>query len=281
MIIWLASYPKSGNTLLRSILSAYFYSGEGDFKFDNLYKISQFPAIPHFMRLGINLDDEKQIFENFINAQNLINEESKKAKFFKTHSKLCKMYGSDFTNLNNTLGAIYIIRDPRNVVTSFAHHYNLTIDQATEALLDEKRFMLKTDKTASVLLGSWSTNYESWKELESKKKYLLIKYEDLVNKKKTTLLKIFKFFESLGMQFNLDMVKLNKAIKSTDFDKMKNLEKKETFYESVIDENTGKRKPFFNLGPSNDWRKILDDKNRERIEKNFEKEMLELGYLKL
>ena len=281
MIVWLASYPKSGNTLLRSILSAYFYSGEGDFKFDNLYKISQFPAIPHFMRLGIDIDDEKKVFENFINAQNLINEESKKAKFFKTHSKLCKMYGSDFTDLNNTLGAIYIIRDPRNVVTSFAHHYNLTLDQATEALFDEKRFMLKTDKTTSVFLGSWSSNYESWRELESKNKYLLVKYEDLVDKKKSTLLKIFKFFENLGMQFNLDMVKLNKAIKSTDFDKMKNLEKKEIFYESVIDENTGKRKPFFNLGPDNDWRRILDDKNREKIEKHFKKEMLELGYLKL
>ena len=281
MIIWLASYPKSGNTLLRSILSAYFYSVEGDFKFDNLYKISQFPAIPHFMRLGIDIDDEKKLFENFINAQNLINEESKKAKFFKTHSKLCKMYGSDFTDLNNTLGAIYIIRDPRNVVTSFAHHYNLTIDQATEALFDEKRFMLKTDKTTSVFLGSWSSNYESWRELESKNKYLLVKYEDLVDKKKSTLLKIFKFFENLGLQFNLDMVKLNKAIKSTDFDKMKNLEKKEIFYESVIDEKTGKRKPFFNLGPDNDWRRILDDKNREKIEKHFKKEMLELGYLKL
>ena len=281
MILWLASYPKSGNTLLRSILSAYFYSVEGDFKFDNLYKISQFPAIPHFMRLGIDIDDEKKLFENFINAQNLINEESKKAKFFKTHSKLCKMYGSDFTDLNNTLGAIYIIRDPRNVVTSFAHHYNLTIDQATEALFDEKRFMLKTDKTTSVFLGSWSSNYESWRELESKNKYLLVKYEDLVDKKKSTLLKIFKFFENLGLQFNLDMVKLNKAIKSTDFDKMKNLEKKEIFYESVIDENTGKRKPFFNLGPDNDWRRILDDKNREMIEKHFKKEMLELGSLKL
>ena len=77
------------------------------------------------------------------------------------------------------------------------------------------------------------------------------------------------------------MVKLNKAIKSTDFDKMKNLEKKEIFYESVIDEKTGKRKPFFNLGPDNDWRRILDDKNREKIEKHFKKEMLELGYLKL
>ena len=44
--------------------------------------------------------------------------------------------------------------------------------------------MIKTDKTASVLLGSWSSNYESWKELEGKNKYLLVKYEDLVNKKK-------------------------------------------------------------------------------------------------
>ena len=281
MIIWLASYPKSGNTLLRSILSAYFYSLEGDFKFENLYKITQFPAIHQLMRLGINVDDEKEVFQNFINAQNLINQDSNKAKFFKTHSKLCQMYGANFTDLKNTLGAIYVIRDPRNVVTSFAHHYNLDIDQATDAMIDEQRFMIKTDKNASVFLGSWSSNYNSWKELAVKNKYLLVKYEDLVNKKKTILLKIFKFLESVGMQLNLDMVKLNKAIKSTDFEKMKKLEKKEIFYESVVDEKTGKRKEFFNLGPDNDWRKILDDKNREKIEKHFEKEMLELNYLKL
>ena len=191
MIIWLASYPKSGNTLLRSILSSYFYSGEGDFKFDNLYKISQFPAIHHFMRLGVNIDNEEEVFKNFISAQNLINEESKKAKFFKTHSRLCQMYGSNFTDLKNTLGAIYIVRDPRNVVTSFAHHYGLSIDQATEALFDEKRFMIKTDKNASVFLGSWSSNYKSWRDLNFKNKYLLVKYEDLVSKKKIHFIKNF------------------------------------------------------------------------------------------
>ena len=191
------------------------------------------------------------------------------------------MYGTNFTDLKNTLGAIYIIRDPRNVVTSFAHHYNLNIDQATDAMIDEKRFMIKTDKNASVFLGSWSSNYNSWKELAVKNKYLLIRYEDLINKKKTILLKIFKFLESIGMQLNLDMVKLNKSIKSTDFEKMKSMEKKEIFHESVVDVKTGKRKEFFNLGPRNDWRKILDSKNKEKIEKHFEKEMLELNYLKL
>ncbi len=280
MIIWLASYPKSGNTLLRSVLSAYFYSNDGDFKFENLYKISQFPAIHQFMSLGVNVDDEGEVFKNFINAQNLINENNK-AKFFKTHSSLCKMNGCNFTDLKNTLGVIYIVRDPRNVVTSFAHHYGLSIDEATDALLDEKRFMIKTDKNCSAFLGSWNFNYNSWKEFRLKKKYLLIRYEDLVSKKKSTLIKVFKFLDEIGMSIQINMVKLNKAIKSTEFYQMKKLENKETFFESVIDDKTGERRVFFNLGPKNDWRNLLDNKNREKIEKHFEKEMNELGYLKL
>ena len=155
MIIWISSYPKSGNTLLRSILSAYFYSEEGSFEFNNLYKISQFPAVHHFMRLGVNIDDDSEVFKNFINAQNLINQESKKAKFFKTHSRLCQMYGANFTDLKNTLGVIYVIRDPRNVVTSFAHHYNLSIEEATDALIDEKRSYNATNLGSNPSGGGW------------------------------------------------------------------------------------------------------------------------------
>ena len=75
------------------------------------------------------------------------------------------------------------------------------------------------------------------------------------------------------------MTKLNKALKTTDFENMKKKEENEMFYEAVIDSKTGKRKNFFNLGPKNNWRVLLDKKNKDKIEKNFEKEMLELGYL--
>jgi len=75
------------------------------------------------------------------------------------------------------------------------------------------------------------------------------------------------------------MVKLNKVIKSTEFYKMKELEQKQIFTESSIDNITGKRKAFFNLGPQNDWKKILDDKSKKKIEAFFKKEMSELGYL--
>ena len=93
------------------------------------------------------------------------------------------------------------------------------------------------------------------------------------------MLKILKFLDQLGMKSQLDMVKLNKAIKSTEFKKVKNMEQNETFYEGVLDAKTGKRKIFFNLGPSNDWRRLLDGKIKIKLEKAFEKEMVELGYL--
>ncbi len=279
MIVWLASYPKSGNTLLRSILSTYFYSKDGVLKFENLEKITQFPQSHHFLPLGIDIENEEEVFKNFINAQNLINEDKGKLKFFKTHSALCKMYDCNYTDLKNTLGAIYIVRDPRNVVTSLAHHFSLNIDEATETILDNDRFMERTLKTCKVFLGSWNSNYNSWKELEKSKKYLLIKYEDLIHKKKTVMLKIFKFLESLGVKLEIDMIKLNKAIKTTEFDNMKKKELNETFNEALIDNKTGKRKNFFNLGPKNDWRKYLDQENREKIESFFAAEMKELGYL--
>ena len=279
MIIWLASYPKSGNTLLRSILSTYFYSSDGNFKFEYLDKISQFPLTNHFMSLGVDVNDDEQVFKNFINAQNLINQETGKVKFLKTHSSLCKMYECNFTDLKNTLGAIYIVRDPRNVVSSFAHHYNLTIDEATETMLDNSRFMEKTVKNSKVFLGSWKFNYNSWKSIENKNNYMLIKYEDLIAKKKTVLLRIFKFLDLLGLKSKLDMVKLNKVIKTTEFENMKSKEEQETFSEATIDLKTGKRRTFFNLGPENDWRKYLDKKNKDKIEDVFHLEMKELGYL--
>jgi len=279
MIVWLASYPKSGNTLLRSILSSYFFSNDGKFNFENLYQITQFPLLEHFTSIDVDLKEDNAIFKNSINAQNFINKEKGKVKFFKTHSSFSKIDDYNFTDLQNTLGVIYIVRDPRNVVNSLAHHYNLSIDEAINTMIDEKKFMSRTDKNAEVFAGSWNFNYNSWKNLEQHKKYFLIKYEDLITNKKTIILKVFKFLNSLGMKLDIDMVKLNKVIKTTEFKQMQIIEQKETFTEAMIDEKTGKRKIFFNLGPKNDWRTNLDNKNKEKIEQAFSKEMEELEYI--
>jgi hypothetical protein len=189
MIVWLASYPKSGNTLTRSILSSYFYSEDGKFKFKNLDKIKQFPLASDFMSLGIDPKNDEEVFKNFINVQNFINKKKNKINFLKTHSSLCKVHNSNFTDYQNSLGVIYIVRDPRNIVTSMANHYDISVDEATGIIIDNKKFLDKSPKNCSVFVGSWGFNFNSWKEFQHKNKYILIKYEDLINKKKNSIYK--------------------------------------------------------------------------------------------
>lgn len=281
MIIWLASYPKSGNTLLRSILGTYFFSNDGIFDFKYTYRIGQFPVLDYFKRVGVDITNDKEIFRNYIKAQDLFNKENKSVKFFKTHSTFFdrKTDNAKFSNLKNTLGAIYVVRDPRSIVSSFAHHYQLSINEATDQICNKDLFSKRTEIHPHTFMSSWKLNYLSWKSLGNK--VLIIKYEDLTGeKKKKILLKIFDYFKTLGMsQKSFNITKLNKVIKSTEFNKMKELEKKRGFREATIDEKTGKSIPFFNKGPKNKWQEVLDENNQKKIEKEFEKEMLDLGYL--
>ena len=160
MIIWLASYTKSGNTLLRSILGSYFFSKDGDFKFEHLYKIGQFPSFKFFKDLDIDIKDEKKIFKNYINAQKNINERSKGINFLKTHAALAKLEDCDFTDKDNTIGAIYI--EDLSVVSSFAHHYQLSLDDAIKAMKHEDP-SARNKNLPTTFISSWNGNYNSWK----------------------------------------------------------------------------------------------------------------------
>ena len=135
MFIWLASYPKSGNTLLRSMLAAYFFSTDGVYNFDLIKNIKQFPNITLFERLGIDIKNEKEVVKNYIKVQESFNIKNS-VQFLKTHSYLFNIDNHAFTDLNNSLGSIYIARDPRNVVTSYANHTNIGVDEAADDLIN-------------------------------------------------------------------------------------------------------------------------------------------------
>lgn len=277
MIIWLASYPKSGNTLVRSVLSAYFFSKEGTFNFEILKNIQQFPLNPLFERLGIDVKNEKEVIKNYIKVQESINKKDS-IQFFKTHSCLFNIDDNLFTNLDNSLGVIYIVRDPRTVALSYSNHINKDIEYTTNHLINGWKIGGHSspenisDQT-SVYTGNWAKNYESWKSFKSPKKYLLVKYEELISKREKTFTKILEFIFFLeNKNKSIDKNKLKEALDSTEFHKMQNLEKKYGFAES-------KKNKFFYLGPKNDWRKNLNEKYQKEIENSFSKEMKELGYL--
>ena len=283
MFIWLASYPKSGNTLLRSMIATYFFTEDGKYNFDLLKYIGQFPDSSVFENMGIDIKNEKEVIKNYINAQEIINKKNS-VQFFKTHSHLFNIDNNLFTNLNYTLGVIYIVRDPRNVVLSWSKHTSSSLENTTDRMINNHHFGGNWDSTdiserTLVYSGTWGSNFNSWKSLKLQDRYLLIKYEDLINDKEKTFLKVLNFLGKFKKtQFSLNIKKFKTVLETTDFKVMQNLEKKEGFREAKIDQ-TGKKIPFFNLGPKNDWKKKLENKLKDKIEKAFKKEMLELGYL--
>jgi hypothetical protein len=230
MFIWLASYPKSGNTLVRSILSAYFFSEEGFFDFELLRNIKQFPKKKLFERMGIDIRNEKEVVRNYIKVQETINKKNS-IQFLKTHSYLFNIDNSPFTDLNNSLGAIYIVRDPRNVVTSWAKFADISIEESLDKLINGLKTGGQTDKgDIKTYINNWKTNYNSWKAFEFQHKYLLIKYEDLVKNTKVEFEKILKFvFKLKNQKFAINKKKFENVIKTTSFEIMKNLEKKKDF----------------------------------------------------
>tara|TARA_Y100000816_G_scaffold287225_1_gene269573 strand:+ start:518 stop:1354 length:837 start_codon:yes stop_codon:yes gene_type:complete len=278
MIVWLASYPKSGNTFVRSLLCSYIFSRDGNFNFELLKQIKQFPANSLFKQLGVDINSDDEIYKNYINTQKIFNKKNS-IRFLKTHSCFFNTKEFKFTDRHNTLGVIYIVRDPRNIITSYSHHFQKTPQESVESLLSHL-ILPKDARHCTTYLGTWKYHYNSWKVFRRFNKYLLVRYEDLINDTEKTFLNILKFISHLGqVKFTLDKEKFENTLKTTQFEKMQTMETKESFAEAKEDKNTGKKIRFFNMGIKNDWKKILDKKIKERLEKELSDEMKELNYL--
>ena len=286
MIIWLASYPKSGNTWLRFYIISLLMGKQTNLNLNHLRAIINYPHSTHFENLVSDFFDLNQIAKNWITSQEKINS-NKNLRFFKTHNMFGNYNGNPFTNNENTLGTIYIIRDPRNVITSLKNHYSLSnYTDAKNFLFNENKILslsaqqknlyLKSKKfPLAQFVGSWKSHYLSWKNM--KKNYLLIKYEDLTQNPKIEFTKIANFLGNLlSLKFTEEQI--DTAINLSSFDRLENMEKKDGFSESNINDD-GKKNKFFFLGPKNNWKKIIDNQISSEIEKEFGKEMKELGYI--
>jgi hypothetical protein len=286
MIIWLASYPKSGNTWLRSLLCSYFFSKNGVFNFKLLDNIKQFSSKNFNLEDGSESNYQLRVSKNWIPTQEILNKD-KKVHFLKTHNALCSINGSNFTNRKNTLASIYIVRDPRNVVTSISNHFNLNITQSIKFISNKKKIIFpqkkfydeknKNDPKDFNFLGSWSEHYLSWKNIKISP-ILVIKYEDLVKDTEKTFISVLKFL-SLFMKFDFDESKIKKSIYTTSFENMAKMEKKDGFIESPDSSKNLKKIRFFHLGSNNTWKNLLSEKVTKNIEHHFKKEMEILGYL--
>ena len=285
MIFWIASYPKSGNTWLRALISSYYYSNDGVFNQKLLKKIDQFPTKKYFNSFDFNKKIPTDTCKFWIKAQEKINQNSKELKFFKTHNTFGKLNNYDFTNRQNSIGCLYVVRDPRNVFTSLKNHYQLNDDQAIKWMTNDKNFIYYIQKFEEngysdfQFISSWNIHYQSWKK-QNKIPIKFIKYEDLQNQTYYVFREIIKFInETAHLKEKVNTDKIKTVLKTTNFEKLKQDEINHGFSESVISrEDKNKKIPFFNLGPKNDWKKIINDDLKVKLQNIFEKDLKDLSY---
>ena len=282
MIFWIASYPKSGNTWVRALISTYYYSNEGVFSENLIKKIGQFPEKVHFDGFDYNQEIVTDTTRFWIKAQERINKDGK-IKFKKTHNCLSSINGYKFTNKKNTVACIYVVRDPRNLITSLKNHYELDYDEALKFMTNEKKFIFdyhkKNDYSDFQFISSWENNFLSWRN-QNNFPIKIIRYEDLLNKTYYTFDDLIKYINKiLRINKKVDEKKLKNSISSTSFDKLKQYEKNFGFSEAVYSKGSNTSIPFFNLGPDNNWKKILDKDFQDELNIKFNKSLKFFSYV--
>ena len=276
-IIWISSYPKSGNTWTRYFLSNYFFNKQKiNSDFNILNKIDKFPPYQILQQL-LSEDEIKKsaynISKYWHNIQLEIIKEKDDFVFLKNHNALVSIEGRNLTEERFSLAFIYLVRDPRDIAVSYSNFdKTLSIDKAIDRITSENLYCHVTKKFPLdvEILGSWKFNYFSWKTGVAEVPRIIIKYEDLINNTFETKLKIIKFLSKI-LNFKVDTNHIKYSIEQSDFKRLQEIENNQKFHEST---NT-----FFNSGKVGQWKNILSPKQISRIEYFCKDEMEELNYL--
>ena len=269
MIIWIASYPKSGNTWLRLLIANYLWPS-GSNSFENLKYIERFPDKKFFIELieeNTLKNDKLEIFKHFIPAQERINQNNQ-LNILKTHNFAGSIRDYPFTDSKNSCGAIYIIRDPRSVAISHAYHHNYDFEKSTNRILSTKNIGSNNGYIEARL--SLKVHYLSWKKINIPK--IIIKYEDLIQDPFSNFFQVLKFINKFK-KIEINENKINEVIKKCSFKNISENEKKFGF-----NEREGKEY-FFRKGLPDEWKEILKKDLVKKIEEEFTEEMRELNYL--
>lgn len=272
---WLASYPKSGNTWLRLMLHSVQRGGEPpDFSEKSGFAPIASARASFDAALGVASSDltEDEIATLRPRLYELQAAQATEALLRKVHDAwTLTPSGEPLFPPAVTLGAIYIVRDPRDMVASLANHNDAAIDRTVADLCDPARVIARTgrrlaDQLPQCLL-SWSGHVESW--LDAPVPPALLRYEDMLAEPLAALRRVV---DRLGWQADDDV--LARAVDATRFEALQDAEQQHGFHE-----RPHKAERFFRRGQAGGWRDELTADQVARIEAEHGAMMRRLGYL--
>ncbi len=271
-IIWLASYPKSGNTWMRIFLANYLMNTNEPMPINQVHRFGMGDTIAKTYQMvagrPIDTNDPAQILPLRDKVLRGIVGNNADINFVKTHNIRRVAFGVNMIPDQYTRSSIYILRNPLDMVLSYARHHGLTIEAAVHAIGHSDNATSGDANSVATFLGSWSEHVNSW-TARAPYPQLTIRYEDMLADPVTHFTAVL---EQIGVP--VDETRLKRAIKHASFKEAKRQEKKHGFIEKSDSADS-----FFTSGKAGSWKTDLAPDLAEQITKDHRATMKRYGYL--
>lgn len=271
-IVWLASYPKSGNTWARIFLANYLLGTDRPIPINQVHRIGIGDAVaPAYRKLaGGRFDPADTIGHLRLRERVLraIAANGADINFVKTHNARDRAFGTQLILPRYTRSAVYIMRNPLDLVVSYARHYGMTPSQAAEAVSRADNTVAADQTSVAQYLGSWADHVRGWTGTRDFPLHVM-RYEDMKADPRRAFSGLLEF---LGMPVDSD--RLDRAIRFSSFDEMKRQETATGFVERSYN---GQR--FFHTGQTGQWKDALSDDDVARLRERHGATMAQFGYL--
>jgi len=272
-IIWLASYPKSGNTWVRAFLQNLILNKSASVHINELAQFAYGDGQKFWYEqaAGGSVDglSPEQLMQLTPKAHACMTRSRPQSVFVKTHNALVTNWDVPFITADVTAGAIHIVRNPLDITVSLADHFGFSIDEAIDFMNNPDAQTPEDEYKLPQVYGTWSDHVSSWQKFNPR--YLhRVRYEDLRLKPAIAFAELARF-----LQIKPPKKILTKAIKNSSFKVLQHQEQKDGFLEK-----SDKAERFFRSGKAGGWREVLSPAQVQRLVDVHHDKMDEFGYLK-
>ena len=271
-IVWLASYPKSGNTWLRAFLLNLLHNPSTPFDINRMSEFSPVDSDAVWYR-RLDPRSPKDLSEADLarlrpKMHALLAEMAPDAALVKTHNAHVEVDGTPMITQSVTAGAIYVVRSPLDVALSYADHVDRPVEDIISEMEDFGLTTSASETSVPEYRCDWSTHVESWTG-KPHPAFHVVRYEDMSRRPGPTFRAIARF---LGLK--LPRERIDRAIRHASFRALRAQEERSGFIES-----SSRQQRFFRAGKVDGWRRVLDDAQVSRVVDRHRAQMERFGYV--
>lgn len=272
-LYWLASYPKSGNTWVRMFLDVYVTGFPVNF--NSAYRYVNLDHDLGMLQLASaqpvnDLTIEQQFMYQPAAMLNMLRCAKTKDMVVKTHNARITVSGIPLIPEPLTAGAIYVVRDPRDVAVSYAAHLGRGIEETITLMNNQSHAATSSVNRLIHLMSSWSTHVISWVQCKAFP-VAVVRYEDLLQQPEAMFRNVLKL---LGIE-PIDETLFKFALEQTTFERLSKLEDEQGF----IERSPSSKEKFFRVGKTRQWQTKLLSSQADSIFNHHATAMKEVGYI--